>query len=617
VKIVRVKRGTAIVEKGNGERGEVPTYFLELDTVPGKTFAEQIEYRREWYRRIDEETISGPALQRDNASTLLSNVGSLIDLASFIPIEASRSQLQIDCDRRPLCVESLNDMIVKTRSTLMLSCVFHSNDPYTVTWRGPAISRKADFQVKSCDDGESTFMLHECTPADSGQYWVEAENKYGKSDTVAWVTVIDAPEVPPSITCRAVRGSGLKLHWRQPRKGNARYVWYIVEYKCEGMLCRKSRMSDYEVAADGLMSCSVLISDLKPMQYSFRVRAFNELFRGEASRTLNVKPSIELIRSAARTAFLDEYNTKVKYLDEKFFEYYAVGEVVGRGRFSLVKGAVCSASQRRFAAKFLTRHPMYGIDLDEACIEKEIRTLYTLRHSNIVSLRTAVKTAHDFIIVMKWINGPPILKYITRLGYVSEQLIRRLFRDALAALDYMHAFNIAHLDLKPEDLLVHLSKHGARLVLVDLGSSHICIPSMRPLSYMPTEFASPEQHLHKSPTTKSDIWSVGIILYVLACGQLPFNDNNEELMKLNIISGSVLIDGVASLERFSASLKSFLKSVLVWNATDRPTAADCLRTEWMRNELAEEYLLVDYLEDYVEKRELQLRACCLHEDVDR
>lgn len=70
-------------------------------------------------------------------------------------------------------------------------------------------------------------------------------------------------------------------------------------------------MSEYEVAADGLMKCSVLISDLKPKQYSFRVRAFNELFCGEASRTLNVKPSVELIRSAARAAFLEEYNTKV------------------------------------------------------------------------------------------------------------------------------------------------------------------------------------------------------------------------------------------------------------------------------------------------------------------
>lgn len=70
-------------------------------------------------------------------------------------------------------------------------------------------------------------------------------------------------------------------------------------------------MSEYEVAADGLMKCSVLISDLKPKQYSFRVRAFNELFCGEASRTLNVKPSYELIRSAAQAAFLEEYNMKV------------------------------------------------------------------------------------------------------------------------------------------------------------------------------------------------------------------------------------------------------------------------------------------------------------------
>uniref|UniRef100_A0A914RRI8 Protein kinase domain-containing protein n=1 Tax=Parascaris equorum TaxID=6256 RepID=A0A914RRI8_PAREQ len=389
-------------------------------------------------------------------------------------------------------------------------------------------------------------------------------------------------------------------------------------------------MTEYEVAAGGLMKCSVLISDLKPKQYSFRVRAFNELFCGEASRTLNVTPSVELIRSAARASFLEEYNTKVNYLNEKFFEYYTVSEVIGRGRFSLVKSAVCNTSQRRFVAKFLTRHPLRGVDLDEECIEKEIRSLYSLRHSNIVSLRAAVKTAHDFIIVMKWINGPPIMQYITRLGYVSEELIRRLCRDALAALDYMHAFNMAHLDIKvgidvegdlrveegdgPEDLLVHMSRHGARLVLIDFGSSRYCTPPTSAFKSPPTEFGSPEHHLYKPLTTKADIWSIGIILYVLVCGHLPFDDDDENMMRLSIISASIQIDGIARLELFSAALKSLLKSILILNSDDRPSAADCLQAEWMCREIAPEYLLVDYLEDYVEKREVRLRACCIHED---
>lgn len=93
----------------------------------------------------------------------------------------------------------------------------------------------------------------------------------------------------------------------------------------------------------------------------------------------------------------------MNYLNEKFFEYYTVNEMIGKGRFSLVKLAICNTSQRRFAAKFLTRHPLRGVDLDEEYIEREIRTLYSLRHSNIVSLRAAAKTTHDFIIVMKWL----------------------------------------------------------------------------------------------------------------------------------------------------------------------------------------------------------------------
>ncbi|VDK41949.1 unnamed protein product [Anisakis simplex] len=600
VKIVNVRDGNATVTKENGVNGEVPTYFLELDHVPGETFAEQIDYRRNWYETVDGRNSA------DSTSTLMCTIDNSIDLMPLLSVNTdsssySSSLKKLHPQSAPVCIEELCDVTIKVNSTLTLSCAFHSNHPYTLIWRGPAISRKADFKIKIEENGESILTVPKCTSSDGGQYWVQATNDYGTSHTVAWITVVDVPHVPISIRYTTVEESGgVELKWQQPIKGNTKYVWYIVEYKCDedsssscSAFCEASS-NDYDIAADGLMHCSVLISDLKPKQYSFRVRAFNELFKGQPSHSLNFKPSIEMIRYAARNAFLKEYNTKVEYLDEKFFEYYTVGDVIGRGRFSLVKKAVCNTSNRRFAAKFLTRHPVSGVDLDEDHISKEIQTLNALRHSNIVSLHAAVKTTHDFVIVMKWINGPSILKYIAKLGYFNEEFVRNLIRDAFAALDYMHSFSMAHYDLKPEDLLVHLSKHSARLVLIDFGYSQYCCQSSAiPLSYQMNEFSSPEQYLHRSPTTKSDIWSIGVILFVLLCGELPFDSSNNELMRLSIISANLRIDSAKRFHLFSDSLKSFVKSILVLNIHERPTASDCLKSEWITQKVSCEEIQLD------------------------
>lgn len=146
VKIINIDReGYAEVEKEDGKKGYIPTYFLDLNTVPGDNFAQQIRYRRKWYHLVD----SGQEIFfKDNPSNLLNNISYLTNLVSFLPVQKqSFSLLFSHSHKRPICIEPLQDMRIKLGEKITLMCKFFSEESHTITWRGPVITAKRQYEV--------------------------------------------------------------------------------------------------------------------------------------------------------------------------------------------------------------------------------------------------------------------------------------------------------------------------------------------------------------------------------------------------------------------------------------------------------------------------------------
>uniref|UniRef100_A0A0N4UAZ5 Muscle M-line assembly protein unc-89 n=1 Tax=Dracunculus medinensis TaxID=318479 RepID=A0A0N4UAZ5_DRAME len=415
--------GNAKVEKEDGEIGYIPTYFLEMDSIPGENFAEQIRYRREWYQYLDGNT--GKIYDDDdNTSSLINSLTLHPSLASFISTHPFHPLFYENL--RPKCIEQLKDINVREHEKFELRCSFVSSKPFTITWRGPAITRKNDCFIENDNSGNFSLTVREALSEDSGQYWVEAENVDGKDHTVAWVQVLSKPGTPHSLDYKIIEENTIQLDWSESRKDEDKY----------------------QVAVESLTKPSAVIDGLVPcVTYFFRVFAFNESVQSEPSLPREVIITMDVYRSMAIKKFYKNFEEPISYLNGDIDGFYLIKELVGRGRYADVKLVTYKTTGRKFAAKYFRQYSCVNDFEALEEIEREIRLVRIFHHANIVAYRAAIRTDNRIILVMQW-AGIELIDYIINLGYLSETILRNLFRGLFEALKYLHFYELAHLDIK-------------------------------------------------------------------------------------------------------------------------------------------------------------------------
>uniref|UniRef100_A0A915E9V6 Protein kinase domain-containing protein n=1 Tax=Ditylenchus dipsaci TaxID=166011 RepID=A0A915E9V6_9BILA len=315
--------------------------------------------------------------------------------------------------------------------------------------------------------------------------------------------------------------------------------------------------------------------------------------------TTDLEPKNELLYAAYRTAI---FTCLSRFLDtlgiERTEGYAKLDYECGYGRFG-------KASYSTLTYSIVM--PL-SIELTQQNLRKKEDTQPLIRLIGIVSARKYQ------------VNGSQVLNFLCQLGFVSEAIIQKLANDLLSALEHLHGKGYAHLGIKPEDLLVECHNKVPRLVLIDMGSCQ-SRKAMSKLSIWqggPLEFTAPEQLGHK-PCFKSDIWSFGVLLFVVSIGLSPFEDENEEVVRLNILNArftstqSNQQENVA-INHFSAALLQFLDRIFMTEVSERPSAKECLADGWMLQIASEELVMVDYIQDYVDRRRNRMRSSfLLHE----
>uniref|UniRef100_A0A8C9VEA4 non-specific serine/threonine protein kinase n=1 Tax=Scleropages formosus TaxID=113540 RepID=A0A8C9VEA4_SCLFO len=241
---------------------------------------------------------------------------------------------------------------------------------------------------------------------------------------------------------------------------------------------------------------------------------------------------------------------KVTWKDN-FDSFYTVVSELGRGRFSVVKQCDQKGSKRPVAAKLVNKKLMKR---DQ--VTQELNLLQRLQHPHVVRLLDTFETATSYVLVLEMF-----------LCY---------------ALHYLHNCRIAHLDLKPENVLVDQSSGQPTVKLVDLGdavqlgTTHY----VHPLLGSP-EFAAPELVLGEPVALASDIWSLGVLTYVLLSGASPFLDESVEETCLNIcrLDFSFPDDYFRGV---SQAARDFVRLLLRSEPAQRPPAARCLQEPWLQ-----------------------------------
>ncbi|KAI5999071.1 hypothetical protein EDD15DRAFT_130493 [Pisolithus albus] len=273
---------------------------------------------------------------------------------------------------------------------------------------------------------------------------------------------------------------------------------------------------------------------------------------------------------------------------------YILTKTLGAGSMGKVKLAIHNVTEEKFAIKILPRvHPSASIPngsnaTPEAIAKqaskdasKEIRTIreaalsMLLHHPYICGMREMIVHQHHYYMVFEYVNGGQMLDYIISHGRLRERVARKFARQIGSALDYLHRNNVVHRDLKIENILI--SETG-NIKIIDFGLSNLYDPIAHLSTFCGSlYFAAPELLNAKVYTgPEVDVWSFGVVLYVLVCGKVPFDDQSMPALHAKIKRG--LVEYPVWL---SAECKGLLSRMLVTNPAARAPLSEVLEHPWM------------------------------------
>uniref|UniRef100_A0A673J1Z2 Myosin light chain kinase 3-like n=1 Tax=Sinocyclocheilus rhinocerous TaxID=307959 RepID=A0A673J1Z2_9TELE len=261
--------------------------------------------------------------------------------------------------------------------------------------------------------------------------------------------------------------------------------------------------------------------------------------------------------------------------------YYAVkpNEVLGGGRFGQVHKCAELSSGLTLAAKIIKVRGMK--ERDE--VKNEIGVMNQLNHVNLIQLYDAFESRTNLTLIMEYVEGGELFERIIDENYHLTELDAIVFtRQICEGVQYLHQQYILHLDLKPENILC-VSSTGNQIKIIDFGLARKYRPREKlKVNFGTPEFLAPEVVNYDFVSFPTDMWSVGVITYMLLSGLSPFmGDNDTETMN-NILHAKWDFDAEA-FENVSEEAKDFISSLLVPAKCSRMSASGCMKHSWLNN----------------------------------
>ncbi|CAG7924593.1 unnamed protein product [Penicillium olsonii] len=263
--------------------------------------------------------------------------------------------------------------------------------------------------------------------------------------------------------------------------------------------------------------------------------------------------------------------------DMQRLDQYQTIRVLGEGSFGKVKLAIHQPSGRQVALKIISRRKLLSRDM-VGRVEREIQYLQLLRHPHIIKLYTVIATKSDIVMVLEYAERE-LFDYLVRKGRCGDDEARKFFQQIICAVEYCHRHKIVHRDLKPENLLIDNQKN---VKIADFGLSNIMTDgNFLKTSCGSPNYAAPEVisgKLYAGPEV--DVWSCGVILYVLLVGRLPFDDDYIPALFKKIAAGTFHIPGY-----ISSGAARLIRAMLQVHPVHRITIPEIRMDPWFTKNL--------------------------------
>ncbi|KAM4028557.1 serine/threonine-protein kinase 17A [Anomaloglossus baeobatrachus] len=287
------------------------------------------------------------------------------------------------------------------------------------------------------------------------------------------------------------------------------------------------------------------------------------------------------VRRGERPGLLGEPCTPIQ--SQAFSSRYAIcpGHELGRGKFAVVRKCIEKETEKEFAAKIM-RKRRKGQD----CRMEILHEIAVLELANdnpwVIKLHEVYETATEVILVLEYAAGGEIFNQCVaeREEAFKEKDVQRLMRQILKGVSFLHRHNVVHLDLKPQNILLTSDRPLGDIKIVDFGLSRIVCSNEELREIMGTpEYVAPEILSYEPISTATDMWSIGVLAYVMLTGTSPFLGDDKQHTFLNI--SQLNISYTEDFEGVSEPAVDFMKALLVREPEGRATAEDCLQHAWL------------------------------------
>ncbi|KAG7468259.1 hypothetical protein MATL_G00141090 [Megalops atlanticus] len=273
------------------------------------------------------------------------------------------------------------------------------------------------------------------------------------------------------------------------------------------------------------------------------------------------------------------------FKQQKVEDFYEIGEELGSGQFAIVKRCREKSTGLSFAAKFIkkrqSRASRRGVSREE--IEREVNILQELQHPNIITLHDVYENRTDVVLILELVSGGELFDFLAQKESLCEEEATQFIKQILEGVHYLHSKKIAHFDLKPENIML-LDKNVPlpRIKIIDFGLAHRIEEGVEFKNIFGTpEFVAPEIVNYEPLGLEADMWSIGVITYILLSGASPFLGETKQETLANISAMNYEFDE-EFFSHTSELAKSFIRQLLEKNTRKRLTIQDALNHPWIK-----------------------------------
>ncbi|KAL1518226.1 hypothetical protein ABEB36_001883 [Hypothenemus hampei] len=494
---------------------------------------------------------------------------------------------------------------------LELTCLAVGEPTPIVQWfkNDSIVAESHRIKIFTDAEGRSHYRLSPALAFDQGMYKVVARNKIGQTITRTRVVLGLVPDEPDSPEVSKISDSEVLLLWKQPKHdGNSPVICYRLEYK-------EADNMEWIKKADNIDHEFYLIQGLEAQKtYIFRLAAKNAIGwsdPGVPTAPVLTKPvgaeKIQMSKSMAHLQaitdsgkdveedklFVNNYKIEsepIEWEHSSIQEHFDFISEISRGRFSQVLKAVDKRSGDNSVSVVVAKVLHAATQKQKDDVEGEFAALRSLRHERVAGLLSAYHSGDKAVFILERLQGADVLTYLASKHEYTEQTVATIVSQILDGLQYLHWRGLCHLDLQPDNVVM-ASVRSVQIKLVDLGSAHRVTKLGTKVPIVGhKDYISPEVLAEEPAYPQTDIWSVGVLTYMMLSGTVPFRGADEHETRQNTLFVRYRFEHL--YQEVSQESTRFIMLLFKRQPNHRPIPEECHENRWL--------LLTDYM---IKKRE--------------